>query len=186
MNKKKATTISVKTIILSSIVIIIVLGALGLVILPDFSSTQTTQSNIGFPAKSFVLPTTQGTLYNMSQDIGHKVIILDFMATWCGPCAREAQELSIIYQNFSNIVIVSITIFPKDSASVLGNWSHTSHYNWTFVPFKNQTVNIAMYYRISEVGIPVTILINKQGIVEVNNIGYTSYTTIEQWIKIYA
>ena len=108
------------------------------------------------------------------------------MATWCGPCAREAQDLSIIYQNFSNIVIVSITIFPKDSASVLGNWSHTSHYNWTFVPFNNQTVNIAMYYRISEVGIPVTILINKQGIVEVNNIGYTSYTTIEQWIKIYA
>ena len=151
----------------------------------NLNPNSSTPTNIDFSAKSFLLPTTTGTLYNMSQDIGQRVIILDFMATWCDPCASQAKNLNTIYQNFPNLAIVSLSISATDTASILGNWSYAFRYDWTFIPYNNQTGKMITYYHVSEIGIPVTILIDKHGIVRINDLGYKSYSTIEQWVQTY-
>jgi thiol-disulfide isomerase/thioredoxin len=39
------------------------------------------------------LPTLDGGRYRLSDDVGKRVVILNFFATWCGPCRAEMPEL---------------------------------------------------------------------------------------------
>lgn len=45
-------------------------------------------------APDFELKTTQGEHFQVSENIGKKVIVLNFFATWCGPCREEMPELN--------------------------------------------------------------------------------------------
>src|SRR5438477_5538851 len=45
-------------------------------------------------APDFEITTTRGERFRLSDNIGKKVIVLNFFATWCGPCRAEMPELS--------------------------------------------------------------------------------------------
>lgn len=45
-------------------------------------------------APDFEITTTHGERFRLSENIGKKVIVLNFFATWCGPCRAEMPELS--------------------------------------------------------------------------------------------
>jgi thiol-disulfide isomerase/thioredoxin len=49
-------------------------------------------------APDFDLETTTGPRFRLSENIGKKVIVLNFFATWCGPCRDETPELNRYYQ----------------------------------------------------------------------------------------
>lgn len=61
-----------------------------------------------------------------------KMIVLDFMASWCGPCATSTPELNTMYVNHTtggndNLNVFGITIESTDDASVMNNlgWGGT-------------------------------------------------------------
>jgi len=45
-------------------------------------------------APDFELRTTKGERFRLSDNVGNKVIVLNFFATWCGPCRAEMPELN--------------------------------------------------------------------------------------------
>jgi peroxiredoxin len=45
-------------------------------------------------APDFELRTTHGERFQLSENIGKKIIVLNFFATWCGPCREEMPELN--------------------------------------------------------------------------------------------
>jgi peroxiredoxin len=45
-------------------------------------------------APDFELNTTSGEHFQLSEYIGKKIIVLNFFATWCGPCREEMPELN--------------------------------------------------------------------------------------------
>jgi len=45
-------------------------------------------------APDFELKTTRGERFQLSENIGKKIIVLNFFATWCGPCREEMPELN--------------------------------------------------------------------------------------------
>ncbi|MEO5824057.1 MAG: TlpA disulfide reductase family protein [Vicinamibacteraceae bacterium] len=47
----------------------------------------------GRVAPDVELTTLDGRRYQLSDDIGRRVVILNFFATWCGPCRAEMPEL---------------------------------------------------------------------------------------------
>ncbi|MBO9633883.1 MAG: AhpC/TSA family protein [Chitinophagaceae bacterium] len=69
-------------------------------------------TNIGQTAPDFTQKDTLGQLVSLSQFRG-KYVLLNFWATWCGPCMTEKRDLKNIYANFRNrnfeILDVSIT-----------------------------------------------------------------------------
>ena len=45
-------------------------------------------------APDFELKTTGGETFQVSENVGKKTIVLNFFATWCGPCREEMPELN--------------------------------------------------------------------------------------------
>ena len=55
---------------------------------------------IGKPARNFSVTLLNGNKFSLSGHKG-KVILVDFWATWCGPCRREIPNMKKIYSEFS-------------------------------------------------------------------------------------
>jgi len=48
----------------------------------------------GRVAPDFELKTTKGERFRLSDNVGKKIVVLNFFATWCGPCRAEMPELN--------------------------------------------------------------------------------------------
>lgn len=74
----------------------------------------------GAPAPDFELPTADGRRVSLASYRG-KWVLLDFWASWCGPCRRESPEVVQLYQQFKgrNFDILGVSI---DVTSARSQW----------------------------------------------------------------
>lgn len=73
---------------------------------------------IGQPVKAFTVKDAEGkeaTLASLSE--GKKYVLIDFWASWCGPCRKEIPNLKEIYKKYADkgFQIVSISIDKKEA-----------------------------------------------------------------------
>lgn len=133
-------------------------------------------------APNFIASTPEGPSASLYQSLG-KVTIVDFWASWCGPCRRENPNMVKLYQDFHdkglNIVAVSL---DKDAAKWKEaiakdglTWTHVSH-------LKEWEDPIAKQYGVGS--IPSTYVLNQFGVVVAKNLyGDKLRAKIEELLK---
>lgn len=132
-----------------------------------------TGKNVSTPAGNEVpeiaLPSPSGEIIKLSSTRG-KIVLLDFWASWCGPCRRENPNLVQAYNLYKNkgfqIYQVSLDKTKEDwvtgiEADKLGQWLHVSdlkYWNSVVVPqFKIESI-------------PFNLLLDKDGKIIASNL----------------
>lgn len=120
---------------------------------------------IGKKAPDFAAPNPEGKMTKLSESMG-KLTIIDFWASWCGPCRVANPELVAIYNEFHdkglNIIGVSL-----DRPGQADKWKEAiakDKLTWTQVSnLKFWQDPIAVQYGVQS--IPQMFLVNEYGII---------------------
>lgn len=121
----------------------------------------TTAIVVGKPAPNFSAPSPEGKTISLKESLG-KVTIIDFWASWCGPCRAENPNVVALYNEFHpqglNIIGVSLDKDAtkwKDAIAKDGlNWPHVSNLKFWDEP-------IAKQYNVQS--IPATFILDAKG-----------------------
>ncbi len=122
----------------------------------------------GQTAPDFEHVTIDGTNIKLSDYIGEKPVVLDFFATWCGPCIVELPVLQQFYQGHSNEVEI-IAISSEESGSAGAIRSLISSKGVSFPIIHDPSRGISNKYPTR--GIPYLVFIDKDGIVISDHLG---------------
>ena len=137
-----------------------------------------------FPARNFTLLTTEGKNYSLKQDLDQgRVVMLDFMATWCKPCLETGKQLIILKEKYPSVSLVSITSSNEDNAVTLGNYSRFHGFDWTFLPYDPVTTPDLLIFYKADIYIPVLVFIDFGGLVRVIHLGTVEFSVMEAWIR---
>lgn len=117
--------------------------------------------SVGGIAPNFELLTPEGTKFSLYQLRGH-VVLLDFWASWCGPCLAEMPNVKNIYAKYHDkgLEILGISLDKKKDAWV--NAIKNKELNWHHVSSLNQwTCPVSKLFHVT--GIPRMYIIDKDG-----------------------
>lgn len=123
----------------------------------------------GHFAPDFVLRTLEGNIVRLSEFRGQKVVLINFWATWCPPCRLEMPTMQQIYSEYKGrgfeIVAVNIESDAKQAIS-----DFVKELRLTFPIALDTDMKVSRKFRL--IGLPVSILIDRQGIIRAKDIGY--------------
>jgi len=118
-------------------------------------------------APAFTLTTSEGEQISLD-DMGGKVVFLDFWATWCGPCKESLPAIKKIAKDFAGqpLVVVSISVDRDDVA--WKTFIEKNQMTWT----QYRDANGALANAYGAQSIPRTFMIDMDGALQSVKVGW--------------
>jgi thiol-disulfide isomerase/thioredoxin len=121
------------------------------------------------PAPQFTLDSRSGPKISLAQYKG-QVVMLNFWASWCGPCRQEMPLLENIYKKYNKMgfTLIGVNVEPdsKDAEGFLKGLA--APVSFPVIYDKDSTVSKA--YDVQ--GMPSTVIIDRKGNIRVLHRGY--------------
>ncbi|MCW5908886.1 MAG: AhpC/TSA family protein [Chitinophagales bacterium] len=135
----------------------------------EMKEQATEQVGIGKPAPEIDLPTPEGKNIKLSSLKG-KVVLIDFWASWCGPCRVEMPNVVAAYNKFKSKGFAVYSVSLDKDATAWTNSIKNLNMNWeTHVSdLKFWQCEAALRYGVN--GIPATFLLDKNGVIVATNL----------------
>jgi peroxiredoxin len=119
------------------------------------------------PAPAFSLGAKGGGNVSLAQYKG-QVVMLNFWASWCGPCRQEMPLLENIYKKYNKLgfTLVGVNVEPDSKAA--DEWLKQTPVSFPVLYDKDSQVS--KLYDVS--GMPSTVIIDRKGNIRVLHRGY--------------
>ena len=133
----------------------------------------------GEPAPDFALSGLDGTHWRLSELRG-KAVLLNFWATWCGPCRKELPHLEKLHQRFSRdgLVVLGVSDEKGDESRAF-----LEEHGITFPTLNDHAAEVFRRYRVT--AIPTTLIIGPDGRLRERIEGYTRANAFVKAVKPY-
>jgi len=123
----------------------------------------------GEQVPEFTLNNLDGSVFKISDHLGRKTILIDFWATWCGPCKKLLKELQSIHRDFPEVLIVAIAV---DNSSTVANVSpYIAAKGFDFTVLLDPESQVVKMFN-PEKKIPFSLIVDKAGQVVYVHTGY--------------
>jgi cytochrome c biogenesis protein CcmG/thiol:disulfide interchange protein DsbE len=138
---------------------------------------------IGKPAPTFALPivangTSANPMLSLSELQG-SAVVLDFWATWCGPCQAEAPLMNKLAQQFHEKGLVVVGVDTSEPDGQAKAWAHAHGLLYPIVyDTNNETAE-----RYGVTNMPTLIVISRSGKVTAVREGLTNGSELETLVK---
>lgn len=147
--------------------------------LPARQTGAFTAANARKPAPDFTLPDSKGASLKLSGYKG-RVVLLDFWATWCGGCKEEIPWYMAFQSKYKDSGLSAIGVSMDEDG-----WKSVK-------PFlRRKPINYAVVIGNPELaklfavdGMPVTLLIDRDGMIAATHVGMVDKAAFESEIKV--
>jgi len=140
------------------------------------SSSTAEGTQIGDLAPDFQFQNQEGQASSLSNLRG-KPVMLNFWATWCGPCVSEMPYLQEVYEEYSTDQLDVLTINIDASSSKVSQFLQS--HKLSLPVLLGYKTEVAQRYSVRY--IPTTFFIDKEGIIQAQHVGaFPSKEAIEE------
>ncbi|WP_028390747.1 TlpA disulfide reductase family protein [Bacillus cihuensis] len=132
----------------------------------------------GQKAPDFELATLNGETVKLSDYRGKKVM-LNFWATWCGPCREEMPDMEVFSNGLGkDTVILAVNIDSQNDVQTF-----VDEMGVTFpILLDSQNIKNAVNKRYKVSAMPTTYFIDSEGLISRKHIGQVSLQSMEKFI----
>ena len=123
---------------------------------------------MGEPAPEFRLSRLDGKEIGLSNDLGGKVVVLDFWATWCAPCIRAMPKLVAITDTYADEDFALLAINVGEDEDTIRTFLERHEFKLD-VPMDLDS-EVANAYGAA--ALPTTFVIDREGVVRAVQVGY--------------
>jgi len=125
-------------------------------------------AEVGKPAIAFSLKTPEGKEVTL-ESLKGRIVVLDFWATWCGPCKLAMPTLQKLHEKYAGkpVSIIGVNCMEQDPEEAV---KYTKKEKFTYMQLLGGD-DLATAYGVS--GIPTLIVIDAKGNVLGSEIGFS-------------
>ncbi len=124
-------------------------------------------------APDFSLTDLSGHVISLKQHRGH-VVLLDFWATWCGPCRMTIPELIKVSEKYGRdeVIVLGISLDnpQKVTNQQLQTFKERSRINYPVLRYNTKVIQD--YFGNDPVAIPTMVIIDREGRIRDKLVGF--------------
>jgi len=121
----------------------------------------------GDAAANFTLQTLDGSSFTLADNRG-KVVVVDFWATWCGPCVAGLPVVSKVMSDYADKGVVFVAVNLRESSEKVSAFMNKK--KWNFTVALDSDGSIANKYGVT--GIPHSVIIDQKGNIHSTHTGF--------------
>lgn len=132
---------------------------------------------VGQPAKDFNLPLLGGSNQRL-HDLRGTPVVINFWATWCGPCREEMPLLDSFAEEYSGHVVV-LGINSGESESQVAAFVEEIQVDFPILLDEDEQVTDRYFVR----NFPITFFVDAEGIVRAQHLGVLSEDLLARYLE---
>jgi len=121
----------------------------------------------GAPAPQFTLSARSGRDVSLTQYHG-QVVMINFWASWCGPCRQEMPLLESIYKKYNKLGFTLLGVNVEPDSQAADDWLKATPV--TFPILYDKESKVSKLYDVA--GMPSTVIIDRRGKLRMLHRGY--------------
>jgi peroxiredoxin len=122
------------------------------------------------PAPDFSLESVSGDRTSLGEALARGPVILDFWATWCGPCRQALPALQVLHERYASrgLTVLAVSTDEPRNRPKIGATARAL--GLTFPILIDAEKRASQLYRVE--AIPMTFLIDREGRIRALHRGY--------------